>query len=137
MEVRSAMAIEPYTKDLTPNVKALSSRLKAAGMQDWYLIPENNTPKWWPRRDGGKIYQEYFVAVENGFVRGFYSLIHRDFSFRGEMQPVGYFLYPVSEGAIDRKFGWVAPQMLGSALKARPLLHNIAWTLRTFAFALH
>jgi hypothetical protein len=116
------MAIEPYTQDLIPNVKAFSSRLKAAGAQDWYRIPEKNTPGWWPRVDGGNIYQEYFLAVENGFVRGFYSLIHRDFSFRGETGPVGYFLYPISEGTVDSKFAWVAPQMLGSALKARPLL---------------
>ena len=124
MGVRSLMAIQPYTKDLIPYVKAFSSRLKAAGLQDWHLVPEKNTPEWWPHVEGENIYQEYFVAVDNGFVRGFYSLIRRDFSFRGEMQPVGYLLYPVSEGVIDRKFGWVAPQMLGSALKARPLLLN-------------
>lgn len=119
------MAIELYKEELVPAVKKFNSRLDASGAPSPLRAPESPIPTWLPRVNDRRIYQEYFLCYGDGAVRGFYKLKHQDFSLRGEICSLGFFHYPVSEGLIDKKFAWVAIQMLGTAIKAKPLIYGL------------
>jgi hypothetical protein len=120
------IAIRPFTEDLIPAVKAFNSRLTAGGApQELFRFPENPIPDLLPRVDDRKIYEEYFLSVEDDSVRGGYILKHQDFSFHGEIRSIGALGGPVSEGIVNRKYAWVALQMERSALKRQPLLYGL------------
>lgn len=117
-----AVVIKPFTKGLILALKDFNHRLIAGGVGIEFQFPESPTPCWLPKLDQRRIYQEFFLAVENTFVRGGYVLKYQDFSFSGEIRSVGYYHHPISEGLVSKTYVGVGAQMLKSALKAQPLL---------------
>ncbi len=118
-------AIKPFTEDLIPAVKNFNSRLDAGGAPPEFRFPEHPAPQWLPKLDNRRIYQEYFLLVHNNAVRGAYVLKHQDFSLQGNIQPIAYFHWPISEGMVNRTYAWVALQMLRSLLQAHPLIYGL------------
>lgn len=121
-----AIEIRPFTPDLVPLVEAFNARLQEGGAPPVDRFPESPVPRWLPKIDNRRIYQDIYLALENGSVRGGYLLKHQDFSFCGEIRSVGLFRWLLSEGIVNRKYAWVALEMLRSANKAQPLLHGWA-----------
>lgn len=114
--------IKPYTKDLVNSVKDFNTRLKKGGQS--VKFPESNIPEWLPKIDERKIYQEYFLAVENGLtVRGAYCLKKQEFSFEGDVISIGNFQSPVSEGIINKAYNPIGIKLLADVLKRQPLLY--------------
>jgi len=145
-----AIAIQPYTPELIPAVKALNSRLGAGGVAREFHFPENSVPAWLPKLPGRRLYQEYFLAVEVDAVRGGYIVKHQDFLINGEILPIAFYRLPLSEGIVNRAYTSVAVIMLRSALARQPVMfalgmggmHNplpqmlkaMGWSLRDVPF---
>jgi hypothetical protein len=117
-----AIAIQSYSADLIPAVKAFNRRLAAGGIAPEFHFPENNTPHWLPKLEGHRIYQEYYLAVDGDCVRGGFILKYQDFFSHGKPQPLVYYHLPVSEGIINKAYAGVGAHMLRSALKLQPML---------------
>ncbi|MGC2196820.1 MAG: hypothetical protein WA628_19255 [Terriglobales bacterium] len=117
-----AIAIQPYTADRIPAVKAFNQRLAAGGIRPEFHFPESNIPDWLPKEDGRRIYQEYYLAVDGKEVRGGFILKYQDFLLGGESLPVVFYRLPVSEGIVDKAYTSVGVLMLRSAMRMHPCL---------------
>src|ERR1700745_4007629 len=117
-----AIAIQPYTEDRIPSVKAFNRRLAAGGIAAEFHFPESHLPYWLPKTPGRRIYQEYYVAVDGSDVHGGFILKYQDFSLNGSSFPLAYYHLPVSEGIVDKAYASVGVLMLRSAMKLNPTL---------------
>ena len=120
------MGIEvvPYTPDRVEAVAAFNRRLAQGGSPwGWY---EQSEDAWLPRRPGGKVWREHYLAVEDGSqVRAAYALKPQEWWLRGEPVVVTDWQGPVSEGVISRRYNTLALRMMRDMLNRRPLLY--AW----------
>lgn len=116
------ITIQPYTEDRVPAVKDFNIRLKRAGAFSDFLFFENHTPESLPKLPGREIYEEYFVAIEGANVRGAFALKHQRFSFFGDIEPVSFYHFPLSEGIINRAYINVGIHMLRGALRDHPVM---------------
>jgi hypothetical protein len=140
------MKVKPYTEELIPAVVAFNQRLKAGGVS--YKFPEHPVPDWLPKLAGRKIFQEYFLAVENGSdVRGAFGLKHQEFSLNGETVSLGTCQLPISEGTVNNAYGSIGVRILLNAFERKALFYalgiggyqeplaviltNLGWTLET------
>ncbi len=118
-----ATKIQPYTEDRVPAVKEFNRRLRAGRVH--FQFPEEHASSRLPKRSDRTVYQEYFLAVEEDRVCGGYILKHQSCSFSGRILPVAIYRLAISEGAIDRRYGLVALQLLRDALQKQPLLFGL------------
>jgi hypothetical protein len=44
------------------------------------------------------------------------------------MRSIGFWHWPISEGIVNNKYSWVRARMLGTGLKAQPLIYGLAMT---------
>ena len=58
-----------------------NQRLRQAGEDANIVFFKYAEPRWLPRKSDSRIYNEFFVAVDNGVVRGGYALKTQDFLF--------------------------------------------------------
>lgn len=116
------IVIQPYTEDRVPAVKEFNARLRTAGAYSDFLFFENYIPALLPKLPGRKIYEEYFVAAEGGNVRGAFAIKHQRFSFFGDIKPVDFYHFPLSEGIINRAYTNIGIHMLRGALRDHPLM---------------
>lgn len=119
------ITIEPYRREHIPAVQEFNRRLHTnrgtVEALPFYFF-ESDVPEWLPRLGETPIYQEYYVAVDDGFVRGGFVIKHQDFSFLGKVHKIAFYHYPLSEGIVDRRFAGIGPQMLRRALRENPLM---------------
>lgn len=118
-----AIAIEPYVEDHIPEVKLFNRRLAEGGAPPDFRFPESPVPRWIPKVDGRKVYNEFFLALENGKVRGTYVLKTQEFAFRETIRTVGYYHHPFSEGLVHKAYSRVGVQTLLNALQKQPLMY--------------
>ncbi len=98
--------------------------MKAGGSE--YQFPEHHVPRWLPKLEGRKIFQEYFLAVENGRdVRGAFLLQQQEFSLSGERVSLGICLLPISEGTVNKNYAWTGAQILLNAVGSKPLSYAL------------
>jgi hypothetical protein len=116
------ISIQVYSEDKVPAVKEFNQRLAEGGIAPEFHFPESHVPYWLPRADSQRIYQQYFLAVDEHAVRGGFILKYQEFLVRGQMQMLAYYHLPVSEGIVDKKFAGVGVHMLRSAMKMEPAL---------------
>jgi hypothetical protein len=121
VEKRSAVLIRPFTEELVGEVREFNRRLANGGVR--YRFPDSPVSKWLPRLEGRHIFQEYFLAVDaSGTVRGGYILKHQEFAINGTTHNLAFYHLPLSEGLIDRRFGFVGLRLLTDALKREPAM---------------
>jgi hypothetical protein len=118
-----ALRIEPYREEHIAAVREFNARLRAGGSE--FKFPESPAPEWLPPAEGRRIYQRFFLALEECAVRGAYILKFQDFSFGGEVRPVGYYHLPLSEGIVDPAHRMVGIQLPMDALRREPLLYAL------------
>ena len=116
------ITIAPYTQDDIPAVKEFNRRLQAGGAPPDYIFSESHIPSWLPRFPGVPVYNDLYLAKENGAVRGTFALKHQDFSFRGQVKRLVYLHHPFSEGIVDKKYAPVGMQILMHVIRTHPLL---------------
>lgn len=115
--------IQEYSRDLEGAVRDFNARLQAGGSD--FHFRESSVPSWLPRLEGCSIYEEYFVAVDGGAVRGGYVLKHQPFAVAGTTQTVTNVNLPLSEGSVNPRYNMLGVQILTDALKRRPLLYAL------------
>jgi hypothetical protein len=117
-----SITIAPYSENDIPAVKDFNRRLQAGGAPPDYVFSESHIPKWLPRTPDALIYNEFYLALQDGAVRGTYVLKHQSFSFYGHLRRVVYLHHPFSEGIIDKKYAQVGMQILMHVIRNHPLL---------------
>jgi len=117
------ITIVPYYEENIPAVVGFNQRLRAGGLPEDYVFSGSHIPPWLPPGGNAPVYNEFYLALEDGVVRGAYALKRQDFSFYGNIRPVAYYHHPFSEGLVDRRYAQVGPQMMMQAMRAHPLLY--------------
>jgi hypothetical protein len=119
-----AITIQPYRPEHEPAVAEFNQRLRQAGEDENMVFYRWADPRWLPRSVESRIYNEYFVAVDGGIVRGGYALKTQDFSFPdGQIRSIGYYHHPLSEGIVNKAHAIVGTLLLRDAMQRAPLLY--------------
>src|ERR1700724_1708196 len=118
-----AIVIQPYLPKHEPAVADFNQRRRQAGEDESLVFYRGAQPRWLPRTAESRIYNEFFVAVDGGIVRGGYALKHQDFFFPdGQIRSIGYYHHPLSEGIVNKAHAMVGALFLGDAsVRARLL----------------
>jgi len=120
------IVFQPYTREWEPAVAAFNQRLAPQRTPVHFQFPERCVPDWLPSREGRRIWQEYFLAIEEETtVRGGYILKTQDFWVDGNVEIVGNLQLPISEGIVDPRYSFVGVQLVSNALKRQPLLYAL------------
>jgi hypothetical protein len=118
------IVIEPYLPEHEPAVAEFNQRLRHAGEDGNMVFYRSALPRWLPRSADSHIYNEYFVAVDGGIVRGGYALKTQDFIFPDEqVRSIGYYHHPLSEGIVNKAHTIVGTLLLRDAMQRAPLLY--------------
>ncbi len=115
--------IVPYEVEHVEAVKRFNRRMAAGGSR--WRFPESPEPAWLPRRPGVPVWQEPYVVVDDGEVRGGYISKPQAYHLHGERVELSHFQLPVSEGTIDARYGLVGARMLRHALKDHPMIFGL------------
>lgn len=117
------LTIVSYQPEHVDAVARFNERGKANGAP----FQLNATPEamWLPKRTGGTLFREFFLALDAGEVRGGFTLRRQKFSVGGTIREVANYQGPLSEGLWDRRFMMAGVQMLRAALRENPLLYAL------------
>ena len=118
------IVIQPYRPEHEPAVAEFNQRLRQAGEDENMVFYRWAEPRWLPRTADSRIYNEFFVAVDDGVVRGGYALKTQDFVFPdGQTRAIGYYHHPLSEGIVSKAHAIVGTLLLRDAMQRAPLLY--------------
>jgi hypothetical protein len=118
------IVIQPYRPEHEPAVADFNQRLRQAGQDESMVFYRWAEPRWLPRSPHSRIYNEFFVAVDGGVVRGGYALKTQDFFFPdGQIRSIGYYHHPLSEGIVNKAHAIVGTLLLRDAMQRAPLLY--------------
>jgi hypothetical protein len=119
-----AIVIQRYRPEHEPAVAEFNQRLRQALEDENLVFYRWAEPRWLPRSAQSGIYNEFFVAIEGGIVRGGYALKTQDFFFPdGEIRSIGYYHHPLSEGIVNKSHAMVGTLLLRDAMQRAPLLY--------------
>jgi hypothetical protein len=119
-----AIVIQPYRPEHEPAVAEFNQRLRHAGEDENMVFFRWAEPRWLPRTAESRIYNEFFVAVDGGIVRGGYALKTQPFFFPdGQIRGIGYYHHPLSEGIVNKAHAIVGTLLLRDAMQRAPLLY--------------
>jgi len=120
------IVIQPYTREWEHAVTAFNQRLAPQRTPVHFQFPQRCVPDWLPPREGCRIRQEYFLAIEEETtVRGGYILKAQDFWVEGNLETIGNLQLPLSEGIVDPRYGFVGVQLVLNALRRQPALYSL------------
>ena len=118
------MEIGEYTPDLERSVRAFNQRLRAGGEERW-RFPECHEPRF-PKQQDRNPYQEFFLALHAGEVRGGYLLTHNQFAIRRKIAWVTCGpQVNLSEGIVDPAYSMVGVILAQDALRRHPLMYAL------------
>ncbi len=119
-----AIVIQPYRPEHEAKVREFNQRLEASGAETDLVFYETARPRWLPHDENDELYNEFFLALDNGNVRGGYALKHQKFSFPdGSTRTVSYYHHPLSEGIVNKAYAIVGGLLLRDAMQRSPLLY--------------
>lgn len=121
-----AIKIEPYTPDWEPAVGQFNRRLEPQKLAVTFRFPERHVSHWLPPAPGRRIFQEQFLAIEDGTtVRGGFILKTQDVAIDGQLHTVANLQLPLSEGIVNPQYNFVGVQLVLAALRRQPLLYSL------------
>jgi hypothetical protein len=119
-----AIVIQPYRPEHEPAVAEFNQRLRQAGEEENLVFFRWAEPRWLPLSAESRIYNQFFVAVDGGVVRGGYALKIQEFFFPDEqVHSIGYYHHPLSEGIVNKAHAMVGTLLLRDAMQRAPLLY--------------
>ncbi|MBZ5664219.1 MAG: hypothetical protein LAO30_06400 [Acidobacteriia bacterium] len=119
-----AITIQLYRPEHEPAVAEFNQRLRQGGEDENMVFYRWAEPRWLPRTPESRIYNEFFVAVDGGVVRGGYALKTQEFLFPdGQIRAIGYYHHPLSEGIVNKAHAIVGTLLLRDAMQRAPLLY--------------
>ena len=117
------MEFKSYSQDLEPLVKSFNLRLREGG--EALRFPESHIPRF-PYSADRHPYQEMFLLIHKGQVRGGYLLTHERFSIQDSIESVACGpQFSLSEGAVSREYGMVGGLLVEHALSKQPLMYAL------------
>ncbi len=119
------ISIEPFTAGRIGQVQAFNRRMVAGGLKPEMTFPE--TPGFDVPVKGAPVWQEGFLAVEGGQVRGAYYFTHERYAVRGEARWIANYRHPISEVVIDKRFKGLSSTLVRDAYGKQPLLYSIGF----------
>lgn len=118
------ITICPYSEEHVEAVGRFNGRLRAGGATAHF--PLSPVPSWLPKAAGRRLFQEYYLAVDDeAVVRGAYILKHQDFWIKDRTVAIADLQLPLSEGTVNRHYPQVGVQLLRDALGRQPLLFGL------------
>jgi hypothetical protein len=118
------IVIQSYRPEHERGVKEFNERLRTGGAGEDLVFYERAEPRWLPRTNNSVLYNEFFLALDAGIVRGAYAFKQQNFSFAdGSIRTVGYYHHPVSEGVVNKAQAIVGGLLLRDAMQRSPLLY--------------
>lgn len=118
------MEIRSYTTNLETSVKAFNERLRVGGEHKW-RFPESNLLRL-AKENGQNPYQELFVVLHDGEVRGGYIVTHSLFALRGELVSVACGpQLNLSEGLVDQRYSMVGVMQVQDVVQHQPLSYAL------------
>ena len=119
-----AIVIQPYRPEHEAAVAEFNQRLRLAGEDENMAFYGSAQPRWLARTAESRIYNEFFVSVDDGIVRGGYALKSQEFFFPdGQIRSIGYYHHPLSEGIVNKAHAIVGTLLLRDAMQRAPLLY--------------
>jgi hypothetical protein len=119
-----AIVIQPYRPEHEAAVAEFNQRLRLAGEDENMVFYRSAQPRWLARTAGSCIYNEFFVGVDGGIVRGGYALKTQEFFFPdGQIRSIRYYHHPLSEGIVNKAHAIVGTLLLRDAMQRAPLLY--------------
>jgi hypothetical protein len=119
-----ALVIQAYLAEHEAAVEEFNRRLQRRVKDPNLVFYRCAEARWLPKSTGGKVCNEYFVAVDDGVVRGGYALKTQEFLFPdGTVRSIGYYHHPLSEGIVDAAHNAVGALLLRDAMMRSPLLY--------------
>src|SRR5216684_8153762 len=120
-----AIVIQPYLPEHEPAVQEFNRRLQATADPD-LVFYKTSAPQWLPKLGDHPLYNEYFVAVEAGVIRGAYGLKHERVFVPGKGDiAIACYHHSLSEGIVNRSFPSVGGLLARDALARQPLLYAL------------
>lgn len=119
-----SIEIVAYSAEQVQAVKALNARLREGGVT-LFQFPESHVSWRLPKIHGRETYEEYFLARENGCVRGGYILKHQPFWIHDRRQSIAYLQLPLSEGIVNKAYAPVGLYVFADAYRRQPLLYGL------------
>jgi len=116
------LTIQPFTPEWSSGVRDFNRRLVAGGLDPDLQFPEEPKAEFATTPEAA-VYQEFFLAVQEGVVRGAYFLTHEPWSIQGETCVVANYRLPLSEGLSNPAYRGVNLVLLRDALKRNPLVY--------------
>jgi len=134
MEADMTIHILPYTPQYVEPVRAFNRRLETQAAElcrQWgrqlhvgLRFPERHECLWLPERPGRKVFEKYWLAVEDDEVRGGYVIKQQPFLMHGSLQDVVHFRLPISEGVVDRKYAALGPMLVSDVVRRYPFVFS-------------
>lgn len=118
-----AIAVVPYAPEHILAVKDFNQRLQAGGTETHLTFYEDPVPRWLPKTGNHELSNEFFVAVEEGAVRGAYALKREVLSQGEESFSAACYHHSLSEGIINKSYASVGVLLIRDALARQPLLY--------------
>jgi hypothetical protein len=118
-----SIRIQTYTEEWSKAVAEFNRRVRPANAP--FQLPETPAPLSLSKVGDRKTYQEVFLAVEDGCVRGAYTFKHQEFSVGGRIREVGMCRLPISEGIVDKRYNMVGVMLIKDAVRKQPFLYNL------------
>jgi hypothetical protein len=116
------VTIEPFSPHHLPSIRSFNARLRAAGTDPGFLLPEEFPADAPPEQESRPVDKRQFIVVDDGVVRGGYMLQKQEFVLDGQYIMVGNIQMPITEGVIDKKFSALGGLLVREILRACPLL---------------
>ncbi|HXE81306.1 MAG TPA: hypothetical protein VNK41_11175 [Vicinamibacterales bacterium] len=111
------IAIERFSADHEPAAAAFNRRLREGRAPTDFVLPERATAM----AVGSAALTHYVAVDEGGELRGGVLCQEHPAIAGGRLQPVVNIQSPISEGIIDRRFAFVAPQLIRHVTRLNPL----------------
>ena len=116
------LSIVSFTAEWSARVREFNQRLLAGGLDPSLQFFEEPRAEFSTMPEA-PVYQEFFLAVEEGVVRGAYSLTQESWRVAGQSYAVANYRLPLSEGLVNAAYRGVSLVLARDALKRQPLLY--------------
>ncbi len=121
-----AITIQPYRQEHESAVREFNARLTQSQSDPHLTFSQSAIPRWLPPTSDSPVWNEYYLALESGLVRGAYGLKQEMIFVRGKgLQRIACYHHPLSEGIINRSYASVGVLLTRDALARQPFLYAL------------
>src|SRR5438445_662612 len=117
--------IVPCTNEHVAAVQDFNARLRRWGAPAEFEFPDPSSYSWLPRTTGAKIYNEHYLVLVDGVVRGVFVLKQEEFALRGTVRSIVCCHHAYSEGVVNKTYAPIGPQIFKYCVSQYPLMYAL------------